>query len=149
MIIDDIRNASQYYGLGESIAAGLKFLQTQDFSNMQPGRYDVPDSDCYAIVIHYDTKPVEQGIWEAHRKYIDIQYVHAGAERIGWANINSLRPTADYDPDKDFLAMEGEGDFATLRGGTFMLLMPQDPHMPSISVGPGQAVIKVIVKVPV
>ena len=150
MIIDDISNASAYSGLGESISAGLEFLRTQDFSNVEPGRHDIPGSDCYAIVMTYDTKPLEQGMWEAHRKYLDIQYVHSGIERIGWANIDALTASADYDAEKDFLALQGDGDFVTLRGGTFMVLMPSDGHMPCISVGSaGDTVTKVVVKVPV
>jgi len=37
--------------------------------------------------MEYQTKPREQGIWEAHRKYIDVQYMIQGSELMGWASI--------------------------------------------------------------
>ena len=148
MIIDAIGNASLYYRLGRRIEAGLRFLETRDFSKMQPGRYDIEGDACYALVQDYETKPrPPQAGWEAHRKYVDIQYVVSGIERIGYANLEDMRVSAAYDESKDALFLEGKGDFLLVRAGTFLIFGPQDAHMPGLAEVDPSPVRKVVVKV--
>lgn len=147
MIIDNLKNSSMYYGLGTGVAAGLKFLQETDLSSLQKGRHDLEGGKSFAIVSDYDTKPTEEGLWEAHRKYIDIQFVVTGSERMGYANIDSLK-AQPYDEENDFVGLEGEGDYFTVDAGEFAIFAPQDGHMPGLLVESPQAVRKVIVKVP-
>jgi biofilm protein TabA len=94
----------------------------------------------------YISKLPEQGKWEAHRRYIDLQYVALGTERIGYAHLSRLTQ-GDYNPDKDFQALSGDGDFVILSAGDFMLLFPEDAHMPGMAVGDPVQVKKVVVKI--
>src|SRR2546423_457006 len=67
-------------------------------AHLKPGRYDLDGERVYALVQQYTTKPVEQSQFEAHRRYIDVQYVHAGRETILWAPIATLGTvTMPYD----------------------------------------------------
>jgi biofilm protein TabA len=100
----------------------------------------------HAKVQDYRTKPREQGFWEAHRAYIDVQYVASGCESIGYAHISRLR-AGRYDAEADLLKLEGEGEYVTARPGTFVILFPQDAHMPAIAVGTPGPVRKIVVKV--
>ncbi len=102
MITDSIANAAQYYGLGKGIEAALENLRSQDFDSMEPGRHDIEGTECHAIVQRYDTRPREQGKWEAHRAYIDIRYVASGTEFIGYPGISSLKQ-GEFQADKDYL----------------------------------------------
>lgn len=147
--MDHIRNASLYYGLGSRIAAALQFLEKTDLAALKPGKYPIDDRECYAIVSHYETKPLAQGAWEAHRRYADIQYIISGAERMGYANLDTMSPCSAYDDARDFVALEGEGDFLVTRAGTFFIFGTQDAHMPGIAVSAPEPVRKVVVKVPV
>lgn len=148
MIIDGIRNASTYYGLGPGIETALRYVQDTDFSGMEPGRYEIGDG-CYVMVQDYTSAPREQKRWEAHRAYIDVQFVASGRELIGYANIEGLQVVEDYDASKDVVWLKGEGSFVGADAGTFVLLFPHDAHMPGVeAVGP-EAVRKVVVKVPV
>jgi YhcH/YjgK/YiaL family protein len=54
-----------------------------------------------------------------------------------------------YDETKDFLSLQGEGreDFFRIPQGTFVILFPQDAHMPGIAVSTPQPVKKFVVKV--
>ncbi len=47
------------------------------------------------------------------------------------------------------LSFSGEGDFLALGPGDFMLLFPEDAHMPRIAVGAPAPVRKVVVKIAV
>ena len=146
MVIDRIENAGQYYCIGKQIESALEYLQKTDFSKFPPGRYDIDGDEVYALVQHYDTTK-EPGVWEAHQKYIDIQYNFRGAERIGYANIQGMKVTKEYSRHEDCLHCAGEGDFLTLKEKMFMILCPEDAHMPRIAAKESEPVIKVVIKV--
>lgn len=146
MIIDQIKNASFYFGMSERLTTALRYLQNTDLSSIEPGRYEIDGSNVYALVQQYETRLKEKGFWEAHRRYIDVQSVIEGVELIGYANLGHLK-VGEYDDAQDFLRLEGEADFLVIRAGTFVILTPQDAHMPGIAVASPQPVKKVVVKV--
>lgn len=148
MIIDHIRNASLYYVLGPRIEAALRYLESNDFNAMEPGRYEIGEG-CYALVQQYTTGPRETKCWEAHRKYIDVQFVANGIEQMGYANLQALSISADYDDNNDAAFFTGEGSFVGMSSGTFIVLLPEDAHMPGVAMAESSAVRKVVVKVPV
>ncbi|MDI6756258.1 MAG: YhcH/YjgK/YiaL family protein [Thermodesulfobacteriota bacterium] len=148
MIIDRIENASMYYGVNKRLAAAFDYLKNTDFSKIEPGKYEIDGSHVFALVQQYETKLKEKGRWEAHRKYMDLQYVFKGLELFGYSHLEDLK-AIDYDEGKDFLTLEGQGNFFTIRARTFLILAPQDAHMPGIAVSSPQPVMKVVVKVSV
>ncbi len=147
MIIDTLKNASLYYPFAPRIAAGLKYLEKTDFSRLEPGKYEIDGTKLFALVQRYESKPRENGKWEAHRKYIDIQYIAQGIEGMGYANIDGLTVTQPYSDKDDCLLFEGKGDILTAAAGTFILFAPQDAHMPGLALTTPQPVTKVVVKV--
>jgi YhcH/YjgK/YiaL family protein len=147
MIIDLLTNAEMYARLNSRITVGLNFLRSSDLTTMEPGKYPIDGSDIYALIQSYQTKPKESGVWEAHRRYFDIQYVVEGTEKIGYANLDALVASQPYDAENDFVLFSGHGDFLTLNAGMFAIFAPQDAHMPCIVVHEPQQVKKVVVKV--
>src|SRR4051812_45420880 len=135
-------------GLGQRIMAALDYLQTTDLANAKPGTFEIDGKNVYAMVQHYNTKPKEQGVWEAHRKYIDVQYVAEGIELMGYMNLKHLN-AGEYDVAKDFLLLQGQGNFLLMPAGTFVILTPEDAHIPGVAVDSPQPVKKVVVKVAV
>ncbi len=146
MIVDQLSNAAFYFNMSERLAAALRFLQETDPSTLAPGRHDVQGADVYALVQHYESRPLEKGKWEAHRRYIDIQYLFEGEERMGYATLERAQ-LGEYDDAKDFQALQAEGDFITVRPGTFVIFAPQDAHMPNIAVTEPRANKKIVMKV--
>ncbi len=147
MIIDTIQNAAYYFGVHERIAAGLRWLQTQNLPNLATGRYELDGKNLFVLVSEYQTKPRDQGKWEAHRRYFDIQYLIAGLESIGYAPLEACR-LGPYEEDKDFQRIEeAPGNFLTLRPQSFMVLAPQDAHMPGLALDSPRLVKKAVVKV--
>lgn len=147
MIIDHISKSELYIKLGSRIAKAFKYLAETDFSKLEPGKYEIGENNVYAIVQQYETKPVESGKWEAHRKYIDIQYIVCGEEQIGYAHIDDLKVSEAYNEEKDFLFLEGSGSMLHCKPGTFILFAPQDAHMPCLAVGKPAPVKKVVMKI--
>jgi YhcH/YjgK/YiaL family protein len=98
------------------------------------------------LVQTYDSKTRDKGKWESHRKYLDIQYIVEGTELIGYADLAQVK-LGSYDDTKDFQALDAEGEFLLMRDGYFMLLAPQDAHMPGMAVSTPQPVKKAVVKI--
>ena len=148
MIVDTLSNAAQYGVLGERIATALRFLQENDCARLPVGKTPIDGDQVFALVQDNTTKPREQGVWEAHRKHIDVQFVAAGIEEMGYANVNTLTVRKPYDEQTDFALFDGAGSFVTVPAGSFTIFFPQDAHIPGSAVdGQPAPVRKVVVKV--
>lgn len=148
MVLDRLENASTYHGLSPGIALALRYLRDADFNALAPGRYEIDGNRVVATVSEYDTKSRDASAWEAHRKHIDVQYLPAGVELMGRTALAAIA-AGPYDDEKDVLFGEGEGDFFPLHGDRFVILFPQDAHMPGVAAGASQRVRKVVIKVAV
>ena len=147
MIIDHLKNASLYCGTHERVAAGLRWLESQDLANLAPGRYELDGSNLFVIITEYETKTMDKVKWEAHKKYFDIQCIISGQEQIGYAYLGDCQAGA-YDESKDFLEiLSVNGAFPVLGPGMFMVLAPQDAHAPGIAPAEAKPAKKAIVKV--
>lgn len=147
MIIDKLENAKHYYGLGEKIEKGLKFLEENDLSGWENGKYEIEGDEIFVSIQDYKTKPLEEGRFEAHRKYLDIQYIIKGKERLGFGKTENQSSATDYDEEKDIIFLKGSGNFAFAQAGDFLIFMPQDAHMPCIAIDEPEYVKKAVVKV--
>ncbi len=147
MIIDRIENAALYYPLHPKFKQAFDYIAQINIHTLPAGKHEI-DNSMYVLVQEYTTKPKVEGKWEAHRLYIDLQYVVQGAEGMGYANIHDLRQD-EYIPEKDFLPLFGEGQQIELRNGYFVLLFPRDAHMPSMALGESKPARKIVVKIAV
>ncbi len=150
MISDSLSNAKLYYGLGERIETALRYLQQHDCTRLPLGKSPINGEQVYALVQDTITKPRAEGVWEAHRKYIDVQFVAAGVEQMGWANLNSLTVKKPYDAEGDYALFEGSGSFFTVPTGSFAIFFPSDGHIPGVAIDDQpSAVRKIVVKIAV
>lgn len=150
MIKDRLEHAGAYAPLGSGIARALEFLQTTDCTRLAPGKYEIDDQRVFAVVQQYEPKPIEQAAWEAHHRYVDVQYVARGSERMGATSLTPDLPIAKpYDPHTDLIFYETCGDLLTVSAGEFVIFTPQDVHAPGLAAqtGPAGEVLKVVVKV--
>ncbi len=146
MILDELKYAYRYQSIHPSFEKAFTFLLTQDLNTLPVGRIDLEGEDIYVMVQEYQTKPVSQGVWEAHQKYIDIQYILQGSERIGIASCSQME-LGIYNPEKDFQAMSGIGQQIILQSGSFVVFFPQDAHMPCLAADEFLPVKKVVLKI--
>lgn len=149
MIFDQLKNANLYFSLGKRIQTAFEYLLNTNLESLEPGKYEIEGENIYAVVQCYDTKPVTAGKWEAHKKYIDIQYIVSGKEKMGYSNQIKMIVTEEYNEDKDVMFLKGEGNFLIAESGYFALFFPSDVHMPGIAVNLSTPVKKVVVKVKV
>jgi len=139
------QNASQY------LKTGLKYLKTTNFASLENGKHEVLGNRVFAIVQEYNSKPLEEGRFEAHKKYIDIQYIIKGEEQIGVGYVGNFTEETDYDEEKDIVFLtqkpNTKSEFIKLKQQEFVILTQHDAHMPSISINETKPVRKVVVKV--
>jgi len=132
MVLDRLARASQYAGLSPILARALRHLTATDWNVHPFGRHALEGEDLMAIVSEYDTQGADRVPWEAHRRYIDVQYVHTGIERIGYAPLSTLE-TGVYDEQRDLVSATGEGSWLTLPAGSFAILWPDEAHRPGVA----------------
>ncbi len=146
MILDSMTNAHIYAAMHPRIARGLEFLRKTDLAALPPGRHEIDGDRVYAMVSEYCTKPVEAGRWEAHRRYLDLQFLQRGRERVGRAPLERFE-AGPYDETKDVAFLSGSGEFVTLGAGDFLIVWPHEAHMPQIAADAPAPVKKIVVKI--
>jgi len=150
MILDRLENAGLYRPMGANIALSLDYLRRTDFSQMPSGRHEVDGDRVWAVVQRYRPKPPAQAVWEAHRQYIDVQYVAAGTERMSYAPLgDGLSVRQAYDAQKDAILFDANGEFFTMSAGDFAIFAPHDVHAPGLATDPPEGsaeVCKVVMK---
>jgi len=147
MIFDQLKNAELYFQINNRFRKAFDYLKSNDFNSIEPGKYEIDGEDIYAIVQQYDTKPMSSGKWEAHKKYIDIQFIVNGKEKMGYSHKNKMIVTHEYNSDKDALYLKGEGNYLVAEAGYFAIFFPTDVHMPCIALNLSTPVKKVVIKV--
>lgn len=147
MIIDTLTNAATYYPLHPLFEKAFAFLCDPKTATLEPGRYELQGTELYAMIQNYPTRTPENCALEAHRKYIDIQFLISGNESIGYTPLSSdLTETKPYVTDSDIVFYQGIGEPIPFKPDTFFILYPQDAHAPGIQTTP-QTVKKVVIKV--
>jgi len=147
MVLDRLDQSAAYESLNPRLRQAFEFLRTYDLLHAEMGRHEIAGDDVFALFQEYQTKPESEGIWESHRRYMDVQYVITGVERMGYANLNTLMPRDPYNADRDLIFHDGQGCFVTVPAGSFTLFAPQDGHMPCLAAGASSRVRKVVIKV--
>ena len=141
--------AISYFKNKERWDKAFLFLKNPDLSRLEVKRYDLDGDNLYAPVSEYLTKNEEDAKFEAHRKYIDIQYVIAGAEQMSLAPMSMKKDVlVPYDPAKDveFVTVTRKSDYKATPD-KFFIFFPSDIHRPSVKIGENAQVKKVVVKV--
>jgi YhcH/YjgK/YiaL family protein len=149
MIVDKIENAHFYTTLNDLLAKAFEILKDKTLIQKNDGRYEVDGDKLYYIVQRYTTKPVEECKLEAHKKYIDVQFVVSGQEIIYHTPLNGLKIETPYDASKDvaFYKVPAGITAVNLAPGMFCILFPQDAHIPGCQIDGPSDVHKVVVKV--
>jgi YhcH/YjgK/YiaL family protein len=145
MIFDNIGYASRYCGLDSRIAEALKAVL--DYSGRKPGRYDLDGDSMYLQVLQYDTKPLADSRWEAHRQYIDVHFIGSGDEYWGFRDKDGLCIDTAYDPSIDAEFYSGEGSMLHAVKGSIAVFYPGEPHMTGVAAGASSPVCRIVVKI--
>ncbi len=126
----------------------FRFLKDNDLSKLELRRYDIDGNNLFATVSEYFTKNEETTNFEAHKKYIDIQYVIRGKEIMNIAPLKTVKEIiSPYDATKDieFITVDRvENHLAT--PGRLFIFFPDDAHRPGLKDGVSSKVRKIVIK---
>ena len=149
IIINQLQHAERYFKMHPEFEKAFTFLRRDDLAELPAERYEIDGDRLFCMISKGPGRSRAEAKLEAHRKYIDIQYVIAGTDEMGW------KPTADckvidtnYDADKDIMFFKDQPDSWTpVPAGSFVIFFPQDAHAPLVSKGEiHKAVLKVAVE---
>jgi len=139
--------ADQYHKNKTAWDKSFEFLKNNNLGTIEPGKYEIDGDDAYAIITEAPSKEFEQSKWEAHEKFVDIQYVINGEEKIGVTPLSAATISKPYDDANDYANYDADGKYYTAKPGTFFLFFPDDVHRPNIKVKGFDVVKKVVIKI--
>lgn len=147
MIVDNLKNSEMYYGLSNKFEKAFEFIRKVAEENLPVGKYEIDGTGVYGLVQEYTSKTEEQGKFEGHRKYIDIQYIISGIERIEVIDISKAQPNTEYNNEKDieFYDNNEKTVNVVLEAGEYVILYPNDIHKPGMTFGNEPTTVKKIV----
>ena len=132
----------------EKIEDALSTIKNLNFTTLKCGKYVVND-DFFYLVQEYETKSSKEADFEAHKKYVDIQYLIEGQERIEVTATAFLDIKTPYDAEKAvvFLKEPNYVGSIELTAGSYAIFYPKDAHKPGIILNKSQYVKKIIGKI--
>ncbi|MBN1608719.1 MAG: YhcH/YjgK/YiaL family protein [Polyangiaceae bacterium] len=137
---------ARYAILHPRLEALARLLDTQDFAALPEGRHDLLGDDLYVVCAPQAvTRP--SALLEAHRCYVDVQWVVGGTEEMGWAPLASLSTEdAPYDAERDIVFFRDPPlSVYRVTAGCLAVFFPEDAHAPLL--GDGHRVHKCVFKV--
>jgi biofilm protein TabA len=145
MIFDRIEDLSRH-ALPQT-AAVLAFLKANDPVDLPVGEIEIRGRELFVRPSEYETKKPDEGKFEAHRVYADLQYVVKGMEIMQTAPADALEQLTEYDPKGDYQFFKATSRISSqlVRTGEFMVFLPGEAHRPCCSPQDTPIVVKKLV----
>ncbi len=145
MILDKLSAASAYRGIHPRLDAVLDRLNDGFLATVGAETRQLEGEALYVTRFTYDTLPLNETFFEAHRRYLDVHLMMEGEERVDIASPAGL---SLFEHRDDFYAYRGEAEQSlVLRPGSFLVVFPEDAHRIKIQVNGPETVSKVVFKV--
>ena len=149
MIVDQLQNLSLYFPMHPDMRKAGEFLRAFRKTLGELRRYELTESGLFVNAETYLTKPAQGREGEAHRRYVDLQFVLSGRERIGVAPLETMTPAGDFQQEGDIGFYTGEyTQWAQLSAGDFALIWPHEAHLPGTQWNGESHVVKLVAKLP-
>jgi len=125
MIIDTIENLTYYEAINNKLGNGLNKLTEVEINYDKRFTFD----GGFLFFQTGTTSPMDEGTFEAHKKYIDVQIVLEGSEYVAWTPIDQLTNVTEYNSEKDVVRLNGEPEtIMQIKKGIGYICLPHDGH---------------------
>jgi biofilm protein TabA len=146
ILMDRLEQAEQYYEMHPAFKEAFAFLNNSNLSELPIGKHEIDGDRLFCLISKSLGRSRAEAKLEAHRKYIDIQYIISGNDEMGWS------PTAicdsideEYDVEKDIEFFNNEPiNWTRVPSGSFVIFFPEDAHAPMVG---NEEIHKVVVKI--
>lgn len=152
MVFDNLKNCELYYGMHPRFKEAFDFIRRAIAENLPVGKYEIDGKELWASVQEYTSKLYDDAKAEAHKNYIDIQFIVSGIEVIEGFDISKATPKSDYNDVKDVMFYEDNKNAGKgiLTDNEYGIFFPHDVHKPGICIDGNQDTVKkIVVKVKV
>ena len=145
MIVDSLKNCEKYVACHEGFDKAFAFLRRAAQENLPVGRYEIDDDRVFAFIQEYTSKT--ESSFEAHKNYIDIQFILSGTEVMKVCDISQVKISVPYTEDVMFFEDNERASVAVVEAGEYGIFFPWDAHKPGLCFDTPEEVKKVVVKV--
>ena len=125
------------------------YFKTTDLQSLEVGRHEVDSDNVFVLIAEYITKEEHEIQFETHKKYVDIQYLISGIEKMSITNeIDKAEVLIPYDEaiDKEFMTVV-ESSHYVATPESFFIFFPTDLHRTDIKLNENSPVKKIVIKV--
>lgn len=148
MIQGTMFDYTRYWGMNSVLPQVFKYITSVDWVKMEPGRHEIAGTDVY-INLDINRQKDVSDTFEAHRKYIDLQFIIDGDEEILYAPLQNLSIHREYNEEKDICLLKGtEYSTLVLHTNEWVIFYPDDAHAVCQKHN-SETCIKVVAKIPV
>ena len=137
---DIMRYAPVLPGLEEAVEA------VNALTSYEAKTYPLSDGNRFFVAVGTTREPSEA---EAHRKFLDIQYIVKGQEVVGWASLDACQSAGEFNVEGDCGMYSGNFEYITIPAGTCYVAFPEDAHMPGRHLDVPNDFVKVVIKLKV
>ncbi len=147
MVFDNLKNCELYFGMHPRFCEAFDFIKKAIDDDLPAGKYEIDGKELWASVQEYTSKLYEDAKAEAHKNYIDIQFIVSGVEVIEGFDIAKATPKSEYNDVKDVMFYEDESNAAKgiLTKDEYGIFFPHDVHKPGMCLNGNQDIVKKIV----
>jgi YhcH/YjgK/YiaL family protein len=150
MILGELKHFARYCQPGSLLEEAFRYLLVE--RPWEEGRFEIRGESIVALPQSYQTKVPGECRFEAHRRYLDIQYVVEGAEAMGWHPMAELAVAEAYSAERDvaFFHPPAQPQRVIVPAGYFTVFYPEDAHAPCQRIGSESVFVrKIVMKVEV
>ena len=132
----------------KSVLPGIEeaFEAVNNLTSLEPKTYPLSNGNRFFVAVGTTRAP---DLAEAHRKYMDIQYIVKGQEVMGWAPLDTLTVAEEFSAEKDVGFYSGHCEFIRIAEGNCYVVFPEDGHMPTRYLEESNEYTKIVVKLKV
>lgn len=145
--VDDLSNIHSIPArLRHYMQMALKLFESQP----APGRYELDRERAFVVIAEGKTQPAEALRPEVHARYLDVQFLLSGQERMGYrVKLMTDAPDDDMLETKDlaFFNQVADEQFVDLQPNEFVIFWPGEAHRPMCAIGAPARVRKAVLKV--
>lgn len=152
MITGNVNHLELLPYLPAQLKQAIQYVMANFNADSALGKFDVDGENQFVMIFNDSTSPAEERRQELHGKYLDIQIVLAGQEKMVFSNLAAPQGRAEWLEGKDiaFLPLEQQGleeKSFIMNAGDFVVFYPGELHKPMCTVGENAPVKKAVVKI--
>lgn len=154
MIFGNVTSKEDISSYPIAIQKAIQFLKDTDLINMEPGKYELDGEDMILQVL--DVMTGDRSIMrpEVHRKYIDVQYLAKGEEKIGcYPDYGNNEIEEELLETRDIIFYKNNSQAREteleMEEGSYAIFYPHDVHVPAIAKNEPMTIRKIVIKVSV